>query len=83
VPQAEKDSMDERKISCLCRESNPGRPARHYTDWAMQSLHISESPWPMAEVLPAFLLIILNHLSYFDPDCTCIIYLHLKFVQCR
>jgi hypothetical protein len=24
-----------KKIPCPCRESNPGRPARRYTDWAI------------------------------------------------
>jgi hypothetical protein len=31
-PRAGPDAVEQRKISCPCRKSNPGRPARLYTD---------------------------------------------------
>jgi hypothetical protein len=30
------DPVEERKMSCLCQETNPGCPARSYTDRAIQ-----------------------------------------------
>jgi hypothetical protein len=37
-PRAGLDTVEKRKISRPCGESNPGRPARSYTDWAMSNL---------------------------------------------
>jgi hypothetical protein len=34
-PRAGLDDVERRNISCPCRDSNPGRPARRYTDWSI------------------------------------------------
>jgi hypothetical protein len=36
------DDMEKRKTACSCRESNPGYPARHFTDSTLSTLFIAE-----------------------------------------
>jgi hypothetical protein len=43
-PRAGLDAVEWRKIVCPCRESNPGRPARRYTYWAILAPHILHIP---------------------------------------
>jgi hypothetical protein len=46
-PKVGVDTVEKRKIS-HCRESNPGRPARRYTDWAIPTSHETlENNWIM------------------------------------
>jgi hypothetical protein len=37
-PRASLDAVEYRTTSSPCREWNPGRPARRYTDWAIPAL---------------------------------------------
>jgi hypothetical protein len=42
-PRAGLDAVEKRK-SLHCRESNPGRPARRYTDWAIPTPTDTHAP---------------------------------------
>jgi hypothetical protein len=61
-PRTVVDAVEKKKIPCHCRESNPGRPARCYINWAItapledSNLYEVEKLWKQAAVVMSALV---------------------------